>query len=196
MFHLKPVLAVFVFALTTLALGLPAYGQGTKIVVVDQERVLSESRAGQDMRIKFQNIEGQMQRELQPTAQSLEQLGATIEARTANITPEAARADVELQQQARDYQARLRSLSQESDRRSAELAMTQQKAGIAFRDALKPVLDEVMQEQGAQIMLAAGEVMIALPATDVTDQVIQKLDATTPSINVTRERLPTQAAQQ
>lgn len=193
--YLKSILAAFTLAFVTLASAAPALAQGTKIVVVDQGRVLAESRAGQDMRTKIQTIEGQMQRELQPTAQSLEQLGATIEARTANITPEAARADTELQQQARDYQSRLRSLSQESDRRSAELAMTQQKAGIAFRDALKPILDEVMSEQGAQIMMSAGEVMIALPAVDVTDQVIQKLDSRTPTITVTRERLPTQPSQ-
>ncbi|MEL6662339.1 MAG: OmpH family outer membrane protein [Pseudomonadota bacterium] len=192
---LKSILAAFALAFTAAGVASPALAQGTKVVVVDQGRVLSESRAGQDMRTKIENIEGQMQRELQPTAQSLEQLGATIEAKTANITPEAARADTELQQQARDYQTRLRSLSQESDRRAAELAMTQQKAGVAFRDALKPVLDQVMAEQGAQIMLSAGDVMIALPAVDVTDQVIQKLNSTTPAINVTRERLPTQPAQ-
>ncbi|MEM9739920.1 MAG: OmpH family outer membrane protein [Pseudomonadota bacterium] len=191
----KPLLAAIALAVATVASAAPAMAQGTKIVVIDQNRVLVESRAGQDMRTKIQNIEGQMQRELQPTAQSLEQLGATIEAKTANITPEAARADPELQQQARDYQNRLRNLGQESDRRSAELAMTQQNAGVAFRDALKPVLDEVMQEQGAQIMLAAGEVMIALPAVDVTTLVIQKLDSRTPTIEVTRARLPVQAAQ-
>jgi len=193
--YLKSLLAAFALAFSSLAVVAPAIAQGTKVVVVDQGRVLTESRAGQDMRTKIENIEGQMQRELQPTAQSLEQLGATIEAKTANITPEAARADTELQQQARDYQTRLRSLSQESDRRSAELAMTQQKAGVAFREALKPVLDEVMSEQGAQIMLSAGDVMIALPAVDVTDRVIQKLDSRSPTINVTRERLPTQPSQ-
>ncbi|MEO0816772.1 MAG: OmpH family outer membrane protein [Pseudomonadota bacterium] len=193
--YLKSLLAAFALAFSSLAVVAPANAQGTKVVVVDQGRVLTESRAGQDMRTKIENIEGQMQRELQPTAQSLEQLGATIEAKTANITPEAARADTELQQQARDYQTRLRSLSQESDRRSAELAMTQQKAGVAFREALKPVLDEVMSEQGAQIMLSAGDVMIALPAVDVTDRVIQKLDSRSPTINVTRERLPTQPSQ-
>ncbi|MEL6568021.1 MAG: OmpH family outer membrane protein, partial [Pseudomonadota bacterium] len=111
--YLKSLMAAFVLALSSLAVAAPAIAQGTKVVVVDQGRVLTESRAGQDMRTKIENIEGQMQRELQPTAQSLEQLGATIEAKTANITPEAARADTELQQQARDYQTRLRSLSQE-----------------------------------------------------------------------------------
>ena len=194
--YLKQIMAAAVLAFTAAFAASPAVAQGTKILVVDQGRVLTESRAGQDMRNKIENIEGQMQRELQPTAQSLEQLGATIEAKTANTTPEAMRADTQLQQQARDYQTRLRSLSQESDRRSAELAMTQQKAGVAFREALKPVLDEVMSEQGAQIMLSASDVMIALPTVDVTDQVIQKLNARTPSINVTRERLPTQPAQQ
>lgn len=195
MLKLKSLMAAFALAISTLVVAAPAMAQGTKIVVVDQGRVLTESRAGQDIRTKIEQIQSQMQRELEPTAQSLQQLGQSIEARTANITPEAARADTALQQQARDYQSRLQNLSQESDRRSTELAITERRAQVAFAQALEPVIQEVLREQNAQIMMGANSVMYALPTTDVTDQVIQKLDQRSPTIAVTRERLPTQQAQ-
>lgn len=195
MLYLKSLLAAFALAISTLVAAAPAMAQGTKIVVVDQGRVLQESRAGQDIRTKIEQIQGQMQRELEPTAQSLQSLGESIEARTANITPEAARADATLQQQARDYQTRLQNLSQESDRRSTELAITERKAQVAFAQALEPVIQEVLREQNAQIMMGANTIMYALPTTDVTDIVIQKLDQRSPTIAVTRERLPTQQAQ-
>lgn len=196
MLHLKKLVAVATLAIASFVLAAPALAQGTKIVIVDQQRVIIESAAGQDIATKINNIQDQMQRELEPSATSLEQLGQSIQARTANMTPEALQADTELQEQARDYQVRLRSLSQESDRRATELAITERKAQIAFAEALKPVLEEVMAEQGAEVMLAASDVMIALPAVNVTDRVIEKLNASTPTIAVTRERLPAQQPQQ
>ena len=196
MLQLRQFIAVAMLAVASLVLAVPAFAQGTKVVVVDQGRVLTESAAGQDIATKIQDIQNQMQRELQPSATSLEELGNTIQARTANMTPEALQADTELQAQARDYQTRLHSLSQESDRRATELAITERKAQIAFAEALKPVLEEVMAGHGAEIMLSATDVMIALPSVNVTDEVIEKLDSRTPTIAVTRERLPAQQAQQ
>ncbi|MCI4646320.1 MAG: OmpH family outer membrane protein [Hyphomonadaceae bacterium] len=196
MLQVRHFIAVTVLVIASFALAAPALAQGTKIVVVDQTRVLTESAAGQDIATKIQTIQEQMQRELEPSANSLEELGETIQARTANMTPEALQADTELQAQARDYQTRLRTLSQESDRRATELAITERKAQIAFAEALKPVLEEVMAEKGAEIMLAATDVMIALPSVNVTDEVISKLNSSTPTIAVTRERLPAQQSQQ
>jgi Skp family chaperone for outer membrane proteins len=196
MLHFKSLMAAFALAISTLAVGAPALAQGTKIVVVDQGRVLSESRAGADIRTKIENIASQMQRELEPTQQSIQQLGQSIEARTANMTPEAIQADQLIVQQYQDLQNRARNYQVEEQRRGRELQITERKAQVAFAQALEPVIQDVLREQNAQIMMGANTVMYALPATDVTDQVIQKLDQRSPTIAVTRERLPTQAAEQ
>lgn len=196
MLHLKTLMAAFVLAFATALAAAPAAAQGTKIIVVDQARVLNESRAGKDIRTKIDNIEAEMKRELEPSAKSLETMGKSLEAKTANMTPEAMRADQSLRTEAQSYQSKLVELSQQRDKRATELAITERKATIAFSQALKPVLDEVMAEEGAQLLLGADSVMIAQPAVDVTDKVIQKLDAKTPTIAVTRERLPEQQAQQ
>lgn len=196
MLQLRLLTAAFVLALASALAAAPAFAQGTKVVVVDQNRVLTESRAGQDIQTKIENIEAEMQRELEPTAQSLQSLGETIEAKTANMTPEAMRADTDLQQQARSYQSQLQSFASERDKRATELAITERRASIAFGQALKPVLESVMAEEGAQVMLQASDVVLSLPAVDVTDKVIARLDAEAPTIAVTRERLPEQASQQ
>ena len=195
MLHVKTLLAAFALAIASVTTAAPAVAQGTKIVVVDQARVLNESRAGKDIRTKIDTIENEMKRELEPTAQTLETMGKSLEAKTANMTPEAMRSDEALRTEAQNYQTKLVELSQQRDKRATELAITERKATIAFSQALKPVLDQVMSENSAQIMMSASDVMIALPATDVTDTVIQKLDAQSPTIAVTRERLPEQAQQ-
>lgn len=190
MLHIRNFMAAFSLALTALIVGAPAYAQGTTIIVVDPGRVMEESRAGQDMRGKLETIQGQMQGELEPTANSLEQLGSSIEARTANMTPEAIRADESLRSQAIDYQTRLQGLAQESDRRSTQMALTERCSMSNYNRALRPVIDQIRQERGADIVIGAGNVMIATPTVDVTDLVIQRFNATTPSISVTRQTVP------
>ena len=139
----------------------PAIAQGTKIIVVDQVRVLRESKAGKDIASKIKTIEGQMQRELEPTAKSLESMGKSLEAKTANMTPEAIRADEGLKSEAISFRTKLENLSKERDKRATELALTERKASIAFSQALGPVLEQVMQEENADIMMSAGDVMMA-----------------------------------
>ena len=196
MTQLKIILTAFALVLTSAAAAAPAIAQGTKIIVVDQVRILRESNAGKDIAAKIETIEGQMQRELEPTAKSLESMGKSLEARTANMTPEAIRADESLKTEARSFRTKLADLSQERDKRATELSLTERKASIAFSQALGPVLEQVMQEENADIMMSAGDVMMANGNTDVTDKVIAKLNASTQSIAVTRERLPQQSAQQ
>lgn len=193
MTKLRMILVAIALAASLFAVSAPAEAQGTKIVVVDQARVLRDSQAGQHIATEIERIENQMQQELAPTAQSLETLGESLRAKTANMTPEAMRADEALRTEAQTYQEKLVDLGQQRDQRATELALTERKASIAFSQALRPVLEEVMTETGAEIMMAAGDVMVALPSVDVTDQVISKLDASTPTISVTRERVPAQA---
>lgn len=190
MLHIRNLMAAMSLAIAALVAGAPAHAQGTTIIVVDQGRVMEESLAGQDMRRKLETIQSQMQGELEPTANSLEQLGSSIEARTANMTPEAIRADESLRSQALDYQSRLQNLAQESDVRSTQMALTERCTLGNYNRALRPVIDQIRQERGADIVLSAGNVMIATPTVDVTDQVIQRFNSTTPTITVTRQAVP------
>jgi outer membrane protein len=183
-------------ALTGAITAAPATAQGTKIIVVDQNRVLRESKAGKDIASKIKTIEAQMKRELEPTAKSLESMGKSLEAKTANMTPEAIRADESLRSEAMTFRTKMADLSKEREKRSQELALTERNASMAFSKALGPVLEQVMQEENADIMMSAGDVMIAMGSSDVTDKVISRLDQTTTSIAVTRKRLPEQAQQQ
>ena len=64
MLQLRHLVVVAVLAVASFAISVPAFAQGTKLVVVDQHRVLTESAAGQDIATKIQTIQDQMQREL------------------------------------------------------------------------------------------------------------------------------------
>lgn len=193
---LKTLFAAFALVIAVPVVAAPDAAAQTTVIVVDNAKVLRDSRAGKDIQAKITSIENQMKAELEPTAKSLESQGKSIQAKTANMTPEAMRADASLRAEAESYQQKLVDLSNQRNQRAAELALTERSAYSAFYEALKPVLDEVMRERNAQILLNASDVVVAAPTVDVTATVIQKLDSRTPTITVTRQRVPQQTAQQ
>jgi len=188
-------MVAFALGLGSFGVSAPALAQGTKIVVVDQGRVLRDSKAGQDIASKIRSIEAQMQQELKPSAEAVQSIGQSLKSKTANMSPDAMRGDSALKAEAQSYQQKLSSLEQERRKRAQQLNLTEQKATAAFSKALQPVLDEVMRAEGAQVMLPASQVMVATQAVDVTASVISKLDARTPSIAVSRAQLPVQSQQ-
>lgn len=191
MAFLKSLMASLVLVMASAFVVAPvATAQGTKVVVIDQGRIMRDSAAGKDIAAKVATIEQQMQAELQPTATQLETEGTAIEAKTATMTREAMAADTALITQVQAFQQKAQQYNQDRGVLAQELGLTERKAWATFFESLQPVLQEVVTEAGAEVMLDRSEVVYAAPATDVTASVITKMDAATPRVTVTRERLP------
>lgn len=175
----------------------PAVAQeNTRVVVVDEQRVARESKAGQDMQAKLSSIEQQMNTELQPKMSELQGMEQEIGPKIQGKSLEELRADETLTEDAQAYREAAASLKGESDKRKAEMQLTMRQASAEFNKVLQPVLQEVMAESGADVMLSRGDVLLAKQGVDVTDTVIQKLDEASPTLNVQRQRLPEQASNQ
>ena len=188
-------LAGVMLAYLTIALSpLQADAQGTKVVVVNQARVVAESTAGQDMQRKVQAIGQSMASELESEANALETEGRALQSRTANLSQEAIAADTELRGLIESYARKQQALAVKQQKSRQELAMTEQNALNAFGQALQPVLDEVVRERSADIMVDRAVVAFAAPTVDVTDLVLSKINARTQTITVTRARIPDQQA--
>ncbi len=193
---IKSILAAFAIAFSFASVAAPiATAQGTTIVVIDQAKILRDSAAGKDIQTKIGSIESAMERELKPTADSLNAEGQTIEAKTANMTPEAMRADAALKTQVTNYARKAQEFNVKRQVTAQELALTERKAVQDFFAALRPVLQEVVAERGAQVMLDRSSVTFADPSIDVTALVISKMNAKTPTISVVRQKMPAQPAQ-
>jgi len=197
MFPVKSIFAALAVAVAApLTFAAPAYAQGTNVIVIDRTQILTQSKAGQDVATKIQGIEAAMQAELQPTAVQLQTEGTAIEAKTANMTPEAMRADAALVTEVENYARKANEFNRNRQIAAQELALTERKALIDLNNALVPVLREVVTETGANVILDRSSVIFTDPATDMTASVISKLDAATPTIAVTRQKLPAQQPQQ
>lgn len=169
-----------------------ADAQGATIVVIDQARILRESAGGQDLQRKLQAINQTIQSELAAEQSALETEGRALEGRTANKSPEVIRADTALVSQMQSFNRKRQALAQKSQVRAQELQQTEQNAIAEFYTALEPVLEQVMAERGGDIMMERSTMLMATPALDATDLAISKINATKPTVTVSRVRLPTQ----
>ena len=193
MFGLKTLLAAAAISLGTVAVTAPvASAQGTTVVVIDQGKIMRDSKAGKDLVTKVDGIASAMERELKPTADQLNTESKAIEAKTKNMTQEAMRADAALKTQVESYARKANDFARKRQIASQELSLTERKAWSDFFKALQPVLQEVVTEKNAQIMMDRSDLVYANPSTDVTALVISKRDATTPTISVVRQNLPAQ----
>lgn len=169
-----------------------AEAQGTKVIVINQGKIYADSRSGKDIETKVGNIERSMQAELKPAADRLKAKSQSLEPRLANKTMDQVRADAGLVAEIQQFEKDLAAHQRNQQIKAAELQQTIRKARSDWAKALEPVLQQVMTEQNAQIMVSRGQLVYAAPTTDVTATVISKLDARTPTISVVRQRLPQQ----
>ncbi len=167
-----------------------------KIVVIDQNRIMAESAGGKDIIAKVNAIETSIQNELGPIATSLQTEGDALDAKTANMTMEAFNADTQLRAEAEAYARKAQDFNRRRQIAQAEFQATERVAWNTFFQAMQPVLQEVITETNADIMIDRSDLVWAGESVDVTQSVITKMDAALPTVYVVRQKLPTQAQQQ
>ncbi|KJS37757.1 MAG: hypothetical protein VR74_07720 [Hyphomonas sp. BRH_c22] len=193
---LKHMLVALSLMVTGAAVAVPAAAaQGTTVVMIDEGRLLTESKAGKDIQTKLSSLETQMKNELEPTRATLETDGKALQTKIEGKTREAVAADTALVAQLTAYQKRANEFAQKRQIVSQEFQLTERKALVDFNRAIEPALMEVVNEKKAQVVMSKGQVIYSADTVDVTGLVISKLDAKTPTIAVTRQRVPAQPAQ-
>lgn len=193
---LKHMLVALSLMVTGASVAVPAAAaQGTTVVMIDEGRLLTESKAGKDIQTKLSSLETQMKNELEPTRATLETDGKALQTKIEGKTREAVAADTALVAQLTAYQKRANEFAQKRQIVSQEFQLTERKALVDFNRAIEPALMEVVNEKKAQVVMSKGQVIYSADTVDVTGLVISKLDAKTPTIAVTRQRVPAQPAQ-
>jgi len=192
----KHMLVALSLLVTGAAVAVPAAAaQGTTVVMIDEARLLTDSKAGKDIQTKLSSLETQMKNELEPTRATLETDGKALQTKIEGKTREAVAADTALVAQLTAYQKRANDFAQKRQIVSQEFQLTERKALVDFNRAIEPALMEVVNEKKAQIVMSKGQVIYSADTVDVTALVISKLDAKTPTIAVSRQRVPAQPAQ-
>ena len=156
------------------------------VCVYFNQRVLAQSTAGQAVQTRMEQLAQEVQGELTPyataiqtEAQALQQGQATIPADQRN-------------QRRQALQQRIQEAQQLEATRDNELRYTLAEQRRKISEANEPILIAVYQEKGCGIMIDRESVFIMNPAMDVTDTVIQRLNAQLPTLSFNRMPVPAQ----
>ncbi|KCZ87002.1 MULTISPECIES: OmpH family outer membrane protein [Hyphomonas] len=195
MSHLKKLLFAFALLIGSASFTVPtAAAQGSNVIAIDEVKILRESKAGKDMATKLNNIETQMNNELTPERTSLQTQGKTLDGKLQGKSREQVNADAALVSELNAYQAKANAFAAKAQKASQEFSLTERVALATFNKALEPVLLQVIQEKNAQLVVSKSSVVYSADSIDATALVIQKLDAASPTLTVTRQKIPDQPA--
>ena len=190
-------------AAVALTLALPATASAQRapnaqIVVVDTDRIYRECNACRAAQTQLQGLGNQFQQRAQALGQPIETEVQSIQqaAAAARSQTGAARttAEQQLQQRAQRLDQQRTAAQQELGRMEQNIRSTQAHVIQQINQRLNPIISQVMQQRGANLAVDVSATLAHAPALNVTDAVLQQLNAQLPSVQVTP--LPQQPGQQ
>lgn len=155
------------------------------VCVYFNQRMLAQSTVGQSVQTRMEQLAVEVQGELAPYGTSIQGEIQRLQTGGAAVT------DADRQA----LQTRIQEAQQLEQTRENELRYTLSEQRRLISEAVEPILVAVYQERGCGILLDRESVFIVNPAMDVTDVVIQRLNAQLPSLSFNRLPVPVQAAQ-
>jgi Skp family chaperone for outer membrane proteins len=144
------------------------------ILVVDLDRALRDSAAGEAMRQSELRERDALQARFDATREALE-AEETEMARIRASTPA-----VEFERRVVAFDRRVRAARREAQEAGAALQARYAAAQRALLEGAQPLLQQLMQERSAVIVLDKAQVLMSLDALNVTELLTQRLDAAHP----------------
>ncbi len=158
------------------------------ICIMDPDRVIATSAVGRSVNTRLQQLEQQVRAELQPQQTAIQTEATQLQQQQATLTPEVR------QQRATALEQRFNALQQLGAQRSRELETTQNQQLQRIAEALRPVIDQVYGQRNCGLLVNRAAIVAANPAMDISDAVIQGLNARLPSLTFNRATVPAQGA--
>lgn len=156
-----------------------------KILVVDRNMVLQLSKVGQDVVRQVQAYSDQAKRDLDSQSNSLRAQGESLKQQLAILSN-----DVK-QKKIAEFEARERSLQAEVQKKRGLIQGGLFKARQQMDQALGPILQGIVLERGANLLLDRNAVLLGTdPSLDITRVAVQRLDQKMPTIKVELVPLP------
>ncbi len=156
------------------------------VCVYFNQRVLAQSTAGQAVQTRMEQLAQEVQGELQPYATAIQTEVQALQQGAATIPAD------QMNQRRQALQQRVQEAQELEGTRENELRYTLAEQRRKISEAVEPLLVAVYQEKGCGIMIDRESVFILNPAMDVTDTVIQRLNAQLPTLSFNRMPVPAQ----
>jgi outer membrane protein len=186
----KLVLATAVSAVALAsAPGAFAQQRAASVVVVNYQRLVGESALGRDMSTKLQGVRSQIQAQgqaMQSEGQAIQTEEQSLATATRGMTEAQVRANAALSTRVQAFQTRAQQFQARQQALQGDFQCTQIIALRDFQNRANPIVRTAMQARGAGVVIDANSAQVFDPAMDVTNTVIQQLDAAARTATVAR----------
>jgi outer membrane protein len=149
-----------------------------KILVVDRQAILRLSRVGQDIVRQVNALTTSAESQFKAEKDSLQKEEQTLAQQGAILAP-----DVRAQKQ-KAFENKVAAFQKKVQDRQSMIQGGVMNARRVVEAALGPILQGVLAERGANLLLDRQEVVLATVDIDVTKVTIQRLDQKLPSVKV------------
>jgi outer membrane protein len=172
-------LALAGFATPALVVPVLADPPQPKIVVIDKAAIMQFSKVGQDIAKQMQTYATQAKADLSAQGKALQAEGRNLQQQVAILAP-----DVK-QKRLDAFRAKEEALQGAAQRKDEQLKTGFGQARAAMEQALGPILQQLVKERGANLVLDKQAVVFSTQnAFDVTAEVINRLNQKLPSFKV------------
>ena len=184
-------LALVAAAFTATAIVPSVASAQTKVYVIDEAKIRDGSKIGADIRAKLGAIEQEgieklglkaLSDQIQSETTRLQPQLQTIVGENGQVAVESLEANPTLKSQVEALGQKQIELRQKSNVLSQNLDQQQSVAMAAFTAALGPAVNHVAAQEGADVILSVASTWYVKDTIDLSAKVIQRLDATTPTL--------------
>ncbi len=156
----------------------PGGAPTARILMIDMRRVMAGSKVGQDIQRQVEALKAQAQTELKGEESSLRSEETQLQQQAAILAP-----DVKARR-IKDFQAKAQAFQLKVQQRGGLIQGGVIKAQQQIEQALGPILQGIMKERGATVLLDRSSILLAPNSIDVTSLVVQRLDMRMPTVKV------------
>jgi len=156
----------------------PTVAPAPKILVINRSAILQGSKVGQDIVRQVQGFTQSAETEFKAEGEGLRRDQQALQQQIAILAPGVKAKKI------KDFQARAAAFQQKVQARQGEIQYGVLKARQQVEQALGPILQGIMAERGANLLLDRQAVVLGTVDVDVTAQAIQRLDQKLPSVKV------------
>jgi len=164
----------------------PAGGAGLRILVLNRDAILQGSKVGQDIIKQVNQYTAQARAQFQGQEQALQNEARALQQQAGILSPAAKK------QKVAALEAKGRALQQQVQVRQNQIQGGVFKARQQVEQALGPILQGIMQERGAALLIDRQIVLLSTVDVDITGVAVQRLNQRLSTVKVNLVSMPTQ----
>jgi Skp family chaperone for outer membrane proteins len=149
------------------------------ILFLDRATVLRQSKVGKDMYAQVENLAKKMETDFAPENKKLQDDVQALQKQAQVLSPEVR------QQKVKELETRRQAFQKKVQDRQAAIQAGLANSRTQVEKALGPILEKIMTERRANLLLDRGLVVLGATDLDVTSTVIARLDTALPKVTVT-----------